>query len=57
MPEPLEIGLNQAQRRLLQIMAEQGVVGSTEEEVVEYMVMRHFDDMMRVGVLKLGSEA
>jgi hypothetical protein len=44
------------QRRVLQIMAEAGVVGASEEEVAIYLITRGIDDLMRDGVLKLGSE-
>ena len=54
MPEPLEIDLPFEQRRLIQIMAQAGVVGETEEEVVAYMVTRHLDDLLRSGCVKLG---
>lgn len=45
------------QRRILQLMAEAGVVGGTEEEVAVYLITRSLVDMMRCGVLKLGDES
>jgi hypothetical protein len=48
--------LTTQQRRILQIMADCGVSGASEEEVAVYLIVRGIDDLMRSGVLKLGSD-
>lgn len=49
--------LTAGQRRVLQLMAEAGIVGVTEEEIAVYLIARGIDDLMRCGTIKLGNEA
>lgn len=42
--------------RILQAMAEAGVVGGTVEEVAQYLITREIDDLLRSQCLKLGGE-
>ena len=53
MIEPLEVELPAEVRRLLQCMADVGILGSSPGDVAAYLILRGIDDMTRAGVLSL----
>jgi hypothetical protein len=54
LPEPLQVELSHEVRRLLELIAEAGVIASTPEEVAVYFITREIDDLLRSGAIKLG---
>lgn len=55
MSEPLAVELPPETRRILQHMADVGLLGATPGEVAAYLILREIDDLMRAKVLSLSS--
>lgn len=53
--EPFEVELPSETRRMLDVIAEAGLLGGTADEVASYLICRGLDDMMRAGVLSLST--
>lgn len=57
MNDTLAIELPHEVRRLLQLIAEAGIIARTPEEAAAYFVIREIDDLLRCGAVKLGDGA
>lgn len=54
MMEPLAVDLPPEVRRLLELIAEAGVIATTPEEAAAYLITREIDDLLRCGAVRLG---
>lgn len=53
----LSVELDHKTERLLELIAEAGILGGTPEEVASYLIKRELDDMLRSGCIKIGGDA
>ena len=55
--DPLEIDLPPATRRILQFIADVGMIGETPAEVARHLIFCGLQEMVRHGELQLGEKA